>query len=296
MADVVRPFLDDPRIRLLRQPNGGVCRARNTAARNARAPFLVVLDSDDRLRSDYLTQIDAAFQRDPGLGLVGVDPIEFDDDSGAFLEQLSGGDPPLARTPPDGVLETLLGTPFLYHGATFKADTFNAIGGYDTGLAMMEDLDIWIRAAASGAGVRLLAEPLYQYRVRSGSAARQVVDPMRMSVWARIVLQKAQADLELTGRERAAARGRERLLSSFIEDSRRRSAHREGVPREATQAAWRAFKFQPSIRRFVVFGALRMRLPLGNRFFDDTASNGGDSRERAAGGLRARRSGNARDK
>ena len=44
----------DPRIKLLRQPHGGVCRARNLAMREARGRYLAWLDSDNTWYPDFL--------------------------------------------------------------------------------------------------------------------------------------------------------------------------------------------------------------------------------------------------
>jgi 1,2-diacylglycerol 3-alpha-glucosyltransferase len=52
-SDVVRS-LADPRVRLVVQPNGGVCAARNAGARRATSPFLVFLDADDELQPGAL--------------------------------------------------------------------------------------------------------------------------------------------------------------------------------------------------------------------------------------------------
>lgn len=46
-ARVLRPYLDDPRVRALALAHGGVSRARNAAVAEARAPLLAFLDSDD---------------------------------------------------------------------------------------------------------------------------------------------------------------------------------------------------------------------------------------------------------
>lgn len=70
---------DDPRIRLIRQPNGGVARARNAGLDAARAPCIAFLDSDDAWRPHHLAL---------ALGLLDAEPAtqvvltEFDQDRG----------------------------------------------------------------------------------------------------------------------------------------------------------------------------------------------------------------------
>jgi glycosyltransferase involved in cell wall biosynthesis len=69
-AEVIRPYLADPRIRYLAQPNGGVAAARNAAIRVAQGRYIGFLDQDDlwlpeklRLQVQYLDE-------HPDVGLV----------------------------------------------------------------------------------------------------------------------------------------------------------------------------------------------------------------------------------
>ena len=51
-ADIVKS-VTDPRIRLLAQPNGGVSRARNAGAKQARTEWVAFLDADDEYEPDF---------------------------------------------------------------------------------------------------------------------------------------------------------------------------------------------------------------------------------------------------
>ena len=68
--------IDDPRVRLIRQRTcGGANRARNRGIRDAQAPLLAFLDSDDAFLPDKLSTVVAAFDANPALGTL-VDSYE----------------------------------------------------------------------------------------------------------------------------------------------------------------------------------------------------------------------------
>ena len=57
-------------VRCLRQENGGMAAARNSAVREATGEYFAFLDADDRFRPDKLERQLAAFEDDPELDIV----------------------------------------------------------------------------------------------------------------------------------------------------------------------------------------------------------------------------------
>ena len=69
-AEVIRRYAAaDPRVRMIRQENGGVSRARNTGIREARGTVLGFADADDVLEPDTFQKVSAPF-RDPSVDAV----------------------------------------------------------------------------------------------------------------------------------------------------------------------------------------------------------------------------------
>lgn len=72
-AVMERRYGGDPRVRYIRQPNGGVSAARNTAFGHARGEFVAFLDSDDEWLPHKVELQVACLRRFPELGMVWTD-------------------------------------------------------------------------------------------------------------------------------------------------------------------------------------------------------------------------------
>ena len=69
-ARIVETFLADHRIRLIRQPNGGASRARNTGLQNARGTYIAFLDADDLWLPEKLHKQVTYLGEHPHIGAV----------------------------------------------------------------------------------------------------------------------------------------------------------------------------------------------------------------------------------
>jgi len=85
-AMVASRYDSDPRVRLLRQPNGGVASARNTGFRAARGEFVALLDSDDTWAPWKLQLQVACMRRRPEVGMTWTD-MEAIDPDGRVISQ-----------------------------------------------------------------------------------------------------------------------------------------------------------------------------------------------------------------
>jgi peptidoglycan/xylan/chitin deacetylase (PgdA/CDA1 family)/SAM-dependent methyltransferase len=143
-------------VRVIRTPNRGVSAARNTGAKLTASPYLVMLDADDRLDSEYLAAAIAAFEADPDLDFVSC---------GVQCEGLSTE----RWIPPQPTLLGMITEAPLHVSTVVRRSLWLALGGYDEGFRALEDLDFWTRALAGGARGRVLEHPYLTYRVRPGS-------------------------------------------------------------------------------------------------------------------------------
>jgi glycosyltransferase involved in cell wall biosynthesis len=150
-ADFGRACAGDARFRLVRQPNGGVSKARNTGIEHARADVVAFLDADDEWSPGYLHAIVALARRHPGAPLLGTGYQIVQGGTDVHLRQgLFGGVSPVDVHGFFAAWSRLGGCP-LFIGATAarRADLL-AIGGFEVGMNLGEELLAFIRLAERG--------------------------------------------------------------------------------------------------------------------------------------------------
>jgi glycosyltransferase involved in cell wall biosynthesis len=119
----------DDRVRVLRQPNGGVASARNPGIANAAGEFIAPLDADDLWAPQKVELQLRNFHGDSDVGLVYAwfENINDDDEifRGGFRFQIEGR-----------VLHELCRLDFIGNGsnAMMRASAVRAVGGYDASL------------------------------------------------------------------------------------------------------------------------------------------------------------------
>lgn len=76
-AEIVKS-IDDPRIRLIEQENGGPSKARNTGVKNAKGEWVVFLDADDEFLPGALSKFYSLIEEHPEVGMFGCSYITND--------------------------------------------------------------------------------------------------------------------------------------------------------------------------------------------------------------------------
>lgn len=146
----------DPRVRVYTQPNSGACRARNHAIELSRGEFILPVDGDNLISSDFVSLAVAAIMKDPNVKVVSPRTNFIGDRTGEWIL------PPfslnlLAR-------KNLIDTTALYRRADWVR-----IGGYCDELMTREDWDFWISMLKDGGEVVRLSKVTFYYRRRAGS-------------------------------------------------------------------------------------------------------------------------------
>jgi glycosyltransferase involved in cell wall biosynthesis len=150
-ADFERACAGDARFILVRQPNGGVSRARNAGIERASAEVIAFLDADDEWSPGYLEAIVALARRHPDVPLLGTAYQIVQGGTDVHLRQgLFDGVSPVDVHGFFAAWSRLRGCP-LFIGATAARRTdLLAIGGFEPGMNLGEELLAFIRLAERG--------------------------------------------------------------------------------------------------------------------------------------------------
>lgn len=165
---VIASFEKDPRVAhldvvKLEQP-GGLARALNAGLTHCTGDLIARMDSDDICLPDRLELQIAAFNRDPTLDLVGSWSEEFFEDGMPSSIKI-------CPTRHDAIIDALRWRNVLTHpSVVIRANVLRRIGGYSTQFGKLEDYDLYVRLALSGA--RFHAIPKVLVRTRSGLGQR----------------------------------------------------------------------------------------------------------------------------
>jgi glycosyltransferase involved in cell wall biosynthesis/peptidoglycan/xylan/chitin deacetylase (PgdA/CDA1 family)/SAM-dependent methyltransferase len=170
----------DRRFRALQQEKSGVSAARNRGLREARYPFVLFLDSDDRIASTHLERMLGVLLADSTLDAVHC---------GWQRVFPSGGlGPPHLGSEQKDLFEIFaFQCIFAIHACVLRRDLALAVGGFDASLATCEDWDFFQRVARTGARFGRVPEVLAFYYTRENSASQ---DSQRYLSDARLVLDR----------------------------------------------------------------------------------------------------------
>jgi glycosyltransferase involved in cell wall biosynthesis len=174
--------LNDPRVTITSiSRSGGPSRPRNVGIRQARAPYVSLLDSDDLLKPTKLASSVTALERCPSAGFAFGDFETIDEDGNIIETSVSYAFPALraVKSRPAGngwrlipqvelartlARETFIGT----SGVVIRKDLAVTLGGFDETLVFAEDTDFWFRLAHRTDAL-LSSSVGHSYRVHSAS-------------------------------------------------------------------------------------------------------------------------------
>lgn len=150
---------EQPDVIVINKKNGGLSEARNSGIKVARGKYILCLDADDKIESDYLKRSIEVFEesKKANLGFVTSWVQEFGDRSNVWkTEDFNAG--------------KLLIINLVHAGSVFKKEVWEKVGGYKKIMkGGYEDWEFWISAVEEGYSWELIKKPLFDYRIRKES-------------------------------------------------------------------------------------------------------------------------------
>lgn len=155
-------YNNDKRFKFIRKSNGGLGSARNAGIAHACGRYVLPLDSDDVIHSEYLALAVRALERNPELAAVSSFVSFFAD--GQPSEQIIDYVIPYDLDPLLITVENRAGVAC----SIFRRELFDSFS-YDETLTSYEDWDLWWSLAEAGLRAEVMPAILYRYRRRTDS-------------------------------------------------------------------------------------------------------------------------------
>jgi glycosyltransferase involved in cell wall biosynthesis len=162
-------------VKLLVQPQEGVCGAVNNGIRASQGTFVMRLDADDVLEPTYVEETLAALNRSPAAHFAYTEVAYFGAAAGTY---------PVEDFHPESLAERN----YIHASALMRHAAFERLGGYDQTMAAArcEDWDLWLTFAEHDLPGVLVRKPLLRYR-QHVSGGRNRLAWGALSTWKRNV-------------------------------------------------------------------------------------------------------------
>ncbi|WP_405420007.1 glycosyltransferase [Marinobacter flavimaris] len=139
---VIKPFLEDRRVRYFFQENQGQSFARNYALAQSSGEFIGFLDSDDLWCPDKLEKQLKSFNAHPGADIVHGDEALINE-QGKVISRKN-----MRRYSGCITRQLLADNSVSITTALVKRRCFDEMGGFDTSVGVADDYDLWLRFSA----------------------------------------------------------------------------------------------------------------------------------------------------
>jgi glycosyltransferase involved in cell wall biosynthesis len=163
--EVLQPYLQDPRVRVIRQHNAGQTVAKNRGIAEAKGAFVAFCDADDTWHQSKLTQQIPAFS-DPQVGVVFSDINCINDKGKAIVcsHMKRVGGHITARLMIDNFVP--------FPTSVVRTKVLDEMNGFDESLTMSIDYDLWLRISVNYR-FAYIQEPLANYRIWEGQMSNK---------------------------------------------------------------------------------------------------------------------------
>lgn len=161
LNSVVKEYIEnDSRFKYFWNKNTGVCIARNMAIEHSSGEYLLCLDGDDKISSDFIQKCVAVLDKNIDIKVVATD------------YQYFGRDCRIKHLEPYSI-EKLMGHNLFVNCSMFRRADFDRVGGFNANMKNgLEDWDFWLSILEGGGDVEYLKGVHFFYRIKSKKQSR----------------------------------------------------------------------------------------------------------------------------
>lgn len=146
-----------PQTRVIHTGNQGLAAARNNGIREAAGQYILALDADDKIGSDYLAEAVHILDHHPDIGIVYSEAAYFGARTGHWHL-------------PDYATDQMLFQNLIFCSALFRREDWKRVGGYNVNMVYgWEDWDFWLSLIHLGVKVYRIPKVHFFYRLREAS-------------------------------------------------------------------------------------------------------------------------------
>lgn len=150
---------------IIHQKNSGLSAARNAGIRHSTGQYILPLDSDNKVRPEYLTEAIKVFEKESSVSVVYGKP------------QFFGSDDRVPLVGNFNLQKLMLGN-YIDACAVYRKSAWESVKGYDELMRSgLEDWEFWLHLAFTGHRFHFIDQILFDYRVRSQSMVRKTTTP-----------------------------------------------------------------------------------------------------------------------
>lgn len=208
---VVTPFLDDTRVRYVKQANRGLAGARNRGIEEARAPFVGFCDADDLWAPEKLDRHIAHLESNPRLGLSYSGSAMIDADSNQIgitqspaLTQIDSAHI-LKRNPVGNGSAAVMRRAALMDIAFYPLGADRRASYFDETFRQSEDIECWLRLSlTTDWDIEGIAGHLTRYRVVGDGLSAQT--ERQLASWENVIQKLRPLHPRFFAQHEAAAR------------------------------------------------------------------------------------------
>lgn len=223
-------------VRVLRQPNGGVAKARNAGVAATDSELIAFLDGDDAFVETRLEKL---------VGLLDTSKAAFAWSDAWRWDGTTTAERLVPTIKQKGVslgLDAFLDDNVFSPHMVIRSAVFRAVGGFDESLRISEDYDFYFRVLLAGHRYAFSEEPLYLYRHSSAGLSGGTFSIPLLESQLRISSQFLATATALTRHQRRLVRYSVDRAAFWLRIAKLRHARATGhlgsAAREGVAAAW----------------------------------------------------------